>query len=528
MPAPRPLLALFAVAAWAHAPITPALAGPLRTEGARIVDSTGAIGQLRGAVLPDVDAATTATLGVMRRRWNFNAVRIPVRVADWQRDGRAYLDLAAAAVARAREAELAVILVAEESTPSAATRAFWTACATQFRDSPNVIFSLFRQAPAGTDPAVWQDLFNAIRATGARQIVASPVGATITGENILYEAIPAVGGGNVFGNLPGRVPVYAGEWGLTDCSALPLDPRAVSDLVFTTLYDFDDRGISWTASDFTPGGLLLDAAEYEPASFTPAWRCGQPGMGQTVLTWMTGDPIGFGYLRKEAISSAAGGPSSPASPGQLLSLYIEQMGPAPDQFGRLDATGKLPAQLGGTTVLFDGEPAPILFAGQYQINVQAPRTLTPGTETLLQVIYRGVPSNRLRVEVVPAAPEIFHDGSRRNAIALNENGSPNSTANPAAPGSIIVLFATGTGLTAPTGTTGQPAPSPHPVLTQPATLSVNGLPAEVLFAGEAPGFIGLSQINARLPRQLTAGSASLILGVGDRKSQAPVTLSVRP
>jgi uncharacterized protein (TIGR03437 family) len=507
---PRLLFALLAVAAWAHAPITPPMRGPLRVDGPRIVDSTGAPGQLRGAALPSVDAATVATLGVLRLRWNFNAVRIPLNVSEWQRDGKAYLDRVAVAIGRARDAELIVILAAGND------RNFWTACATAFRDTPNIIFS-----PGAPEP------YSAIRATGARQIVSIPTNATVQGDNLMYEANLVVGAKDSFGTLPGRVPVYAGEWGPTNCNALPTDPRAVSDLVFLTLSELDTRGIHWTAATFEPGSLLQDTTDYEASVFENTWRCGQPGMGQTVLSWMTGDPTGFGYLRKEAIASAAGGPSSPAAPGQLLSIYIEQMGPAPDQSASLQPNGTLPTNLGGTEVLFDGHPAPILFAGQYQINVQAPPTLTPGKESILHVVYKGVPSNHMAIEVVSAAPEIFHDIFTKNAIALNENGTRNTDANPAAAGSIVVLFATGTGSTAPAATAGQPANSPHPLLTQPAAVQVDGRDAEVLFAGEVPGFVGLSQINARLPRQLPPGAAPLKLRIGANESRSPVVLQIR-
>lgn len=515
---PRLLCAFLAAVAWAHAPITPPMRGPLHIEGPRIVDSTGAPGQLRGAVLPGVDAATVATLGVLRLRWNFNAVRIPLIASDWRRDGKAYLDRVAVAVARARDAELIVILAAGNGD-----RAFWTACAAALRDTPNVIFSPASNSGGGG----WQEIYDAIRATGARQIIGLPPNAGVRGDNLMYETNLAVGATDEFGTLPGRVPVYAGEWGPTDCTTLPTDPRAVSDLVFTTLSDLDTRGIHWTASTFEPGSLLQDTTDYEPSTFANTWRCGEPGMGQTVLSWMTGDPTGFGYLRKEAIASAAGGPASPAAPGQLLSIYIEQMGPAPDQSGSLQANGKLPLQLGGTEVFFDGQPAPILFAGQYQINVQAPPTLIPGKEAVLQVVFRGVPSNRLPIEVVPAAPEIFHDIFTKNALALNENGTRNTEANPALAGSIVVLFATGTGATTPAATAGQPAPSPHPLLTQPAALQVDGQDALVLFAGEVPGFIGLSQINARLPRQLPRGAVPVKLKIGANETRAPIVIQVR-
>ena len=508
---PALLLLFFAAMAWAHAPVIPLVRAPLRVDGARILDSTGAVVQLRGAVLPDAEAATAVTLGAMRIRWNFNAVRIPVRTASWQREGRPYLERVAAAVDRARDADLIAILA-----PDAPATGFWPEWAGRFRDVPNVVFSIYRTGQP-------QPAYDAIRSASARQIVAVPVEAVIRGENIIAEIRPSLAA-----PLPPRtVPMYAGEFDISDCSALPFDPRKVSALVYESLFEFDFRGVSWTVSTFAAGSLLRDTVEYLPTSFGPGWTCGDPGIGEVVLTWTTGDPGGFGFLRKEAIANAAGGPASPASPGQILSLYIEQMGPAPDRLAALDAAGRLPFELGGTEVFFDGQRVPVQFTSQHQINVQVPHNLAPGRDAVVQVFYRGVPSNRPTLPIVAAAPEIFHDAFTKNAIALNQNGTRNGAASPAAPGSVVVLFATGTGVTSPPGSPGVRAPSPHPLLTLPAALRVDGQEAEVLFAGEVPGFIGLSQINARIPGELRTGSLPVMLRVGDSDSQAPVVLAVR-
>lgn len=526
------LLLFLTAAAWAHAPIAPVLQGPFRVEGARLLSAAGAPVQLRGAAVPTLDAATAPTLGVLRIRWNGNSVRIPVNAADWRRDGQAYLNRVTAAVRRANDAELAVVLAAGD-----ADDAFAAAIATTLRDVPNLLFSLRATGEWAAWRAEMERALAAIRAAGSRHVVALsaasfagiPPEFLFPGESVIYEARPAVSATALaaFGTLPGRVPLYAGEWGLTDCAALPADARAASDTVFQNLYDFDDRAISWTAATFTPGSLLLDTAGYEPSRFTSDWRCGQPGMGETLLSWVTGDPIGFGYLRREAIASAAGGPATPVAPGQLLSLYIEQMGPTPDAFGALDASRRLPLTLGGTEVFFDGQPVPILFAGQYQINVQAPPALTPGRDATVQVFFRGVPSNRASVPIVAAAPELFHDIFTKNVLALNENGTRNTPANPASTGSIVVFFGTGMGATSPAAAAGLPAPSPHPLLAQPAAVFIDGQQAQVLFAGEIPGFIGLAQVNARLPEALPPGALPVTVRVANRQSQAGVLLSVR-
>jgi uncharacterized protein (TIGR03437 family) len=79
----------------------------------------------------------------------------------------------------------------------------------------------------------------------------------------------------------------------------------------------------------------------------------------------------------------------------------------------------------------------------------------------------------------------------------------------------------------PASLDGRPAivPSPLPVL--PVTLTVGGYPAQILFAGEAPGYAGLLQINARLPGGFApTGNVPIVLTVGAASSQPGVTIAV--
>jgi uncharacterized protein (TIGR03437 family) len=57
---------------------------------------------------------------------------------------------------------------------------------------------------------------------------------------------------------------------------------------------------------------------------------------------------------------------------------------------------------------------------------------------------------------------------------------------------------------------------------------IAGLPGEVLYAGAAPGFSGLMQLNIRLPRAfLPSGPLPVEVYVGRAKSQNGVTIAVR-
>jgi uncharacterized protein (TIGR03437 family) len=158
----------------------------------------------------------------------------------------------------------------------------------------------------------------------------------------------------------------------------------------------------------------------------------------------------------------------------------------------LDSTGVLANLLSGAEVRFDGVPAPVFYAQFGQINVQVPYTVAGKAVTHVQALYQGFPSGSLDLAVVDAAPAVF-------PAVVNPDGSSNSAIAPTALGSIVTLYATGEGLTNGPNVSGQAAAVPYPSPLLPVTLTVAGFPAQILYAGSAPGAVGLLQVNARVP-----------------------------
>jgi uncharacterized protein (TIGR03437 family) len=154
------------------------------------------------------------------------------------------------------------------------------------------------------------------------------------------------------------------------------------------------------------------------------------------------------------------------------------------------------------------------------------------TSVSVVVEYRGLRSTPVRVNVTGSAPGIFTADSsgKGSAAALNEDGTLNNQQQPAKPGSIVVLYATGEGQTDPAGSSGRLAIDTYPKPLQPVTVTIAGQPAEVLYAGAAPNLVtGLMQVNIRIPANFaTIGSVPVLLSVGGVPSQAQVTLSVAP
>jgi uncharacterized protein (TIGR03437 family) len=179
--------------------------------------------------------------------------------------------------------------------------------------------------------------------------------------------------------------------------------------------------------------------------------------------------------------------------------------------------GQAPRELAGVQVLFDGKPAPVFYAQSRQINVLAPAELSGQTKTDITVTYRQATVGSLSSTVVDyGSPGIFRlqPGVSTQAAALNQDGTLNTPANPAARGSVVSIWGTGFGLTDPPCATGG-LNAPGSVSLAPG-LSVSiadgsppGVPvvyAPALYAGSAPALpCGVSQVNFLVPPHLTPG-----------------------
>ena len=178
-------------------------------------------------------------------------------------------------------------------------------------------------------------------------------------------------------------------------------------------------------------------------------------------------------------------------------------------------------------VFFDGVPAPLFFVRADQINAQAPYSLDGKSETEVQVRFQGRDSEVVEFAVTPSAPGIFAFLSNpERAVVLNQDGSVNSQSNPALRGETIVFFATGEGQTMPPGIDGQLAPSDLSRILRPelsVTVTIGRRDARVLFAGSAPEFAGLLQVNAQVPLDL-GSDTGLVLKIGEARSQPNLSL----
>jgi len=130
--------------------------------------------------------------------------------------------------------------------------------------------------------------------------------------------------------------------------------------------------------------------------------------------------------------------------------------------------------------------------------------------------------------VQTTAPGLFTIAPGRAAV-LNQDGTVNGPGNPAPVGSIVSAYLTGQGMVAPQIATGSPAPfDPLSRAVASVTALVGSQSADVTFAGLSPGWVGLFQVNLRVP-EAPNGDVSLSIAVGGAVSNvAAISVSDPP
>jgi endo-1,4-beta-xylanase len=270
---------------------------------------------------------------------------------------------------------------------------------------------------------------------------------------------------------------------------------------------------SWIPSVFPGYGAALPFDfNYQP---TPAFNA-------LLAAMQTSTPT----LTASGVVNAASYQGDAVAPGEIVAIFGTGVGPDKPVGATLTSSGLISTTAAATQVFFGSYAAPILYAGQNQINVVAPFEVTPGQSVDVTITNNGQSSTPVSMPVVQAVPGIFLIGGQQAAV-LNQDLSVNGPANPAKAGSVIVVYATGGGsLSAPVTDGELPTTLINVANT---TLMVGGEPATIDFAGLAPGFAGVLQINATLPSDIAAGPAvPIVLTVnGANSSSQEATIAIQ-
>lgn len=333
---------------------------------------------------------------------------------------------------------------------------------------------------------------------------------------------------------------FSGDGGLATAARLnmPADVKVdargnvyIADMLNHRIRRVDPSGMITTVAGDGRQGRGPDSVPATASSLnTPAGIALDPSGDLYIADWQnylirkvsfSGQPL----ITPGAIVNAASfaGPPIPVAAGSIVSLFGVNLA------GEVaEATAvPLPKSLGNVSVKMNDVELPLFFVSPAQINAQVPADAAIGRATMTVTTTTGTSAAEV-VNIGAAAPGIFQYGGTNRAVALNQDGTPNSPDNPESRGRVIAVYLTGQGALDNPVPTGEAAPAA--VLSRalnPSTATIGGTDATVHFLGLAPTFVGVAQANIEIPASaITGSSVPLVITVAGQSSNAP-TVSIR-
>jgi len=310
----------------------------------------------------------------------------------------------------------------------------------------------------------------------------------------------------------------------------------------------DDCGTAMTAGNvvasFSSGDPSVNLTSLRDGRWTATW---QPRMSAAQVTITVAaqqampalegkEFIGGGLLPNNvtpsiaaggALSAASYNPRIPLAPGDSIAIFGSNLSDGITQ----SPSFPLPMELNQTSALLGGRQLPLQFASNGQVNAIVPFDVPVNTTQQL-IIQRGTTLSQPEAVLVAAAqPAVFtvdRSGKGPGIIdGFRSDRTPVEAGKAVSAGDIIVIYCSGLGAVDPAVPAGSAAPLDRLSSTvNPVSVTIGGLSAPVDFAGLAPGFTGLYQVNAKVPAGVAAGNAPVILTVAGQSS-TPVTLPVQ-
>jgi uncharacterized protein (TIGR03437 family) len=219
--------------------------------------------------------------------------------------------------------------------------------------------------------------------------------------------------------------------------------------------------------------------------------------------------------------------------GTGLSNYTDSDDATTDALAANGTYSVLPLHIDFVNVTFDvpsagiSLPARLTYVSPGVVQIQVPWELQGQSSAQMKVVLNGdLFGNVVKVPLNDYAPELFTH-SNNIAAAQDKNFAPITTSNPAIRGQYVLLYANGLGPVTNQPASGEPASATPLSQTQPVTVNFGAQTATPYFAGLAPGFPGLYQINVLVPPGVTPGNAVPVTITVGGVTSLPATLPVQ-
>jgi uncharacterized protein (TIGR03437 family) len=258
-----------------------------------------------------------------------------------------------------------------------------------------------------------------------------------------------------------------------------------------------------------------------------------PVAGQTTITGSVHNaPAGAPALAAGIFNAASFQVGNTIALGSFVSIFGSNLADG----SQAPSSQPLPTQAQGTQVFLGGVALPLQYVGPNQINALIPANVAVNSQQPLVIQRDATQAAPASVTIAAAQPGIYtanQQGTGQGAVLTSDNSldAPSGAypgSHPATRGDYIQIFCTGLGAVTNAPAPGATAPnSPLSYTVAAVTANIGGYGAPVLFAGLAPGFIGLYQVNATVPMAAPVGDAvPLTLTVGSATSN-PATIAVQ-
>ncbi len=242
------------------------------------------------------------------------------------------------------------------------------------------------------------------------------------------------------------------------------------------------------------------------------------------------------------VSASSFGGSTSIAPGSFIEIYGTNLAETTRGWATADfINGNAPVSLDGVIVAVDGKQAFVNYVSPNQVNVQVPAGISTSGSVQVLVNFKNQSSAAVKVNVSPLSPGLlapasFKVGDKQYVAAVHAatgafvsgGNIPSVPAAPAAPGETLIFYGVGFG---PVNESGVPVAGKvvdgFTTLTASASFKFGDAPGQMMFAGLAPGLVGVYQFNVVVPASVADGDVPLNVTVNGDALAQPLFVAVK-